>query len=243
MITYSIYTSAGSRPVNEDSAAVFENNGRYCFILCDGLGGHGMGDAASQLVTRCFGEYFQQSDSCGDFLAPAFEIAQGSLLGEQRRLGAERKMKTTAVCAVTDGASAFIGHVGDSRFYCFRRNKVKMRTLDHSVPQMLVMSREIKESEIRNHPDRSLLLRVMGVPWEEPKYELEKPVPLHKCQAFLLCSDGFWELIDESDMCSTLKNSNNVQEWLISMSEIVRRNGEGRDMDNNTAIAVWTDQK
>ena len=65
------------------------------------------------------------------------------------------------------------------------------------------------------------------------------PIPLKKCQAFLLCSDGFWELIEEQEMCSLLKNSNSVDEWLQKMIMVVKTNGIGRKMDNNSAIAIW----
>ena len=62
---------------------------------------------------------------------------------------------------------------------------------------------------------------------------------LKKGQAFLLCSDGFWELIDESRMCQLLESSESVDEWLDLMTAEVIKNGEGRDMDNYSAIAVW----
>ena len=106
---------------------------------------------------------------------------------------------------------------------------------------MLVLAHEIKESQIRNHPERNTLLRVLGVDWEEPMYELMAPVPLKKCQAFLLCSDGFWELIEEDQMCDLLKRSATVQQWLKEMAQVVRENGRDRNMDNNSAIAVWVE--
>lgn len=238
MIMYKCFTSLGSRPVNEDSAAVFENSLGKCYVLCDGLGGHGMGDAASQLVVSKIGEQFAECDNISEFIPMAIEYAQEQLLVQQECLHAQMKMKTTVVVIVTDDKNAYIGHVGDSRAYVFYKNKVKFRTLDHSIPQMLVLTKEIKESEIRHHPDRSLLLRVMGTEWDEPKYEIEKPAALKKCQAFLLCSDGFWELIDEQQMCQTLKNSKSVDEWMGSMTQIIEANGKGTDMDNYTAIAV-----
>ena len=72
-------------------------------------------------------------------------------------------------------------------------------------------------------------------------YELMAPVPLKKCQAFLLCSDGFWELIEEDQMCDLLKRSATVQQWLKEMAQVVRENGRDRNMDNNSAIAVWVE--
>ena len=156
-------TNPGSRHANEDSLGCFENGDNRCFIVCDGLGGHGMGDIASQLVVDVFESQFTQMNGMADFLPAAFEAAQSILLSEQAERSAKRKMKTTAAALAADGKHAYIGHVGDSRVYVFYKNKVKRRTLDHSIPQMLALSKEIKESEIRFHPDRSFVLRVMGV--------------------------------------------------------------------------------
>ncbi|MCD7804406.1 MAG: protein phosphatase 2C domain-containing protein [Oscillospiraceae bacterium] len=238
-MTYSVFTDKGNRNVNEDSVGAFVKDDTGCFILCDGLGGHGMGDAASSLVVDVFKNRFNDVGAKSGFIGETFEIAQDMLLMEQKRIGAEKKMKTTSVSVVTDGKNVYIGHIGDSRAYIFLKNKVKCRTLDHSIPQMLVLSGEIKESEIRNHPDRSALLRVIGVEWDEPMYEIMRPVSKRKCQAVLLCSDGFWELIDEEKMCESLRRSENVDEWLKMMVDIVKENGIGRDMDNYSAIAVW----
>ena len=235
-LTYSTFTDPGSRKVNEDSIGVCNNEENNCFILCDGLGGHGMGDVASLLVVDVFKSQFEKCHDCSEFLGSTFLAAQDVLMAKQSELHAERKMKTTAVSVVTDNKNAYIGHVGDSRLYIFSRNKVKRRTLDHSIPQMLVLSKDIKDSEIRNHPDRNVLLRVLGIDWEEPMYELIKPIPLKKCQAFLLCSDGFWELIEENEMCELLKKAKTVNEWLDNMVDVVRTNG---NMDNFSAIAVW----
>ena len=84
-------------------------------------------------------------DELKDFLPETIEIAQDFLLGEQIAMKAKRKMKTTLVSMLTDGNRVYIAHVGDSRCYAFSKRKVKFRTLDHSVPQMLVISHEIKE--------------------------------------------------------------------------------------------------
>lgn len=239
LITYSTYTDKGGREINEDSIGVFQSAVNSGFVLCDGLGGHGMGDVASSLVVEVFKDQFYKTDDLVNFLGQAFLASQDILMAEQKTRGAEKKMKTTAVSLVTDENTAYIGHIGDSRVYVFYKNKVKTRTLDHSIPQMLVLSKEIKESEIRNHPERNIVLRVMGIEWEQPMYELMVPIPLKKCQAFLLCSDGFWELIEEKTMCEFLKKSSSVEQWLSEMAAEVKKNGFGKNMDNNSAIAVW----
>lgn len=237
--TYATFTNVGGREVNEDSHGVFSAEGNTCYVLCDGLGGHGMGDIASSKVVEVVGKEFEKTKFEADLLGKLFITAQEALMEEQAVRNAKRKMKTTGVIVVTDRKNAYIGHVGDSRGYVFYKNKVKTRTADHSIPQMLVLSGEIKEEQIRNHPDRNTLLRVMGVDWDEPMYELMSPIPLRKCQAFLLCSDGFWELVDEAEMCAQLKKARSAEEWLNGMVETVQKNGDGKNMDNYTAIAIW----
>lgn len=238
-LEYAVFTDAGGRTINEDSVGVFQNGENNCYVLCDGLGGHGMGDVASSLVVSVFEDQFGKTDDVVNFLGQTFCASQDILMAEQKLRKAKRKMKTTGVAIVTDEDNVYIGHIGDSRGYVFYKNKVKARTLDHSIPQMLVLSKEIKESQIRNHPDRNIVLRVMGIEWDDIMYDLMAPIPLKKCQAFLLCSDGFWELIEEKEMCRLLKKSSSVNEWLSEMVAVVKQNGEGKNMDNFSAIAVW----
>ena len=238
-LAYSFITDKGDRNENEDSVGVFENGANRCFVVCDGLGGHGMGDIASKTVVNEFERQFLAAFEMSEFLPIAFDSAQNVLLETQAEHKAKSKMKTTCVALATDDKNAYIGHVGDSRLYVFQKNKVKYRTLDHSIPQMLALSKDSKESEIRNHPERNYVLRVMGIEWDKPMYELMPVEKLRKCQAFLLCSDGFWELIVEEDMCRLLKESATPREWLEKMAEIVKRNGADRNMDNYSAVAVW----
>lgn len=240
MINYAVLTDKGCREVNEDSVSVYQKDDDFCFVLCDGLGGHGMGDEASQLVVKSFGNSFDETDfDIKKFLPEAFEKAQNELMSEQAIKRASSKMKTTCVAAITDGKKLAVGHVGDSRLYYFSKGKVLKRTLDHSIPQMLVLTKDIKESEIRHHPQRSLILRVMGTPWEKPMYDLEKIVSIRKCQAILLCSDGFWELVEEDEMCELLSSTDSPLAWLKELEKKVKEHGSGTDMDNYSAIAVW----
>ncbi len=238
---YCSWTAVGSRKINEDSVGVFAGETGGCFIVADGLGGHGKGDIASALAVKAFDETFSDLDggSLPELLERSFLSAQTSILEEQRRLGCPFQMKTTVCALAIRGDQCAWGHIGDSRVYAFSRGKVKERTLDHSVPQMLVATREIKEKQIRNHPERNKLLRVLGVAGDTPRFEISQPRELGKYQAFLLCSDGFWELILEKEMGTLLKHSATVQEWMDGMVEVVERRGEGVDMDNFSAVAIW----
>ncbi|WP_195451417.1 PP2C family protein-serine/threonine phosphatase [Anaeromassilibacillus sp. 1001302B_160321_C8] len=238
MLEYAIMSEIGSRNLNEDYVGAVEKNNSYCFVVCDGLGGHGMGDVASHFVTDVFIEQFNICDSYDGFLSSAFSQAQERLIEHQKKNKVKNKMRTTAAAMLVDDVLVYIGHVGDSRVYVFDGNGIKKRTVDHSVPQMLALSGEITEEEIRKHPDRNIILRAMGTDWESPMFELLPSIYLAECRAFLLCSDGFWEFINENEMFNSLNNSKTADEWLRTMKSVVEKNGINKKMDNYSAIAV-----
>lgn len=231
----------GNREINEDFVGKIEDtvHGTGCFVLCDGLGGHGHGEVASRLVVESICGTYSAGGQREDFLQSAVCEGQNKLLALQKEWHEQSEMKTTVVLLKVGEREMQWCHVGDSRLYYFEKNKLRQRTLDHSVPQMLVSAGEIKEKEIRHHPDRNRLLRVMGMEWDSPKYALSEPVPKADRQAFLLCSDGFWELIDEKAMQKCLKKAKTPEEWLALMRGIVLKNGKNTDMDNFSAIAVF----
>ena len=234
-ITYGMLTNKGERAANEDYLDVSIMPDRLSFILCDGLGGHGKGDIASRFVTEQVKAQLENKASIEESL----QYAQDRLLEKQIAENAGNSMKTTVTCLTLAGDEARFAHVGDSRIYYFEKTKYVLRSQDHSIPQMLVNRGDIREKDIRHHEDRSRLLRVMGTPWDRPKYQVVEGIRLTKCSSFLLCSDGFWELIDEKQMSKTLKKASDPQQWLASMEEIVLANGTGTNMDNYSAIAVF----
>lgn len=244
MVEYFLLTNTGDREHNEDSSGMLEKDGAYCFVVADGLGGHGKGEVASSIAVKETLTIFEENFEKDDFLAKAFDKSQEEIIKEQRKCHAINEMKTTLVALKIFGNTAQWAHIGDSRLYHFTKHRLTERTLDHSVPQMLVASREIREKDIRNHPDRNRLLRVMGTEWDEPRYQVHETIELkeNKREAFLLCSDGFWELVDEKHMSAFLKKSKTPKEWVALMEEEVKKNGQGTDMDNYTAVAVFVDK-
>lgn len=237
------YSNIGDRQVNEDFYGVSTFNGTYCFVVADGLGGHGGGDVASKYAVSEISRVFMEKGYSASFFREAFESAQQKIISVQEETGFINQMKTTLVVVVMDKDYVYCAHVGDSRAYFFKNNKYMLHSIDHSVPQMLQKSGEIKEEDIRFHPDRNRLTRVMGNIGESPDFSEWKKIKRRGLQSFLLCTDGFWELIDEENMSACLKESAGAEEWVNRMSEIIKRNGENKVMDNYTCIAIKTSQK
>ena len=147
MVKFSMFSDSGSRDNNEDNIGMYQDGESYCFILADGLGGHGKGEVASQIAVESSILRFAEMKDREDFLGEAFEHAQAAITSCQERDRSCADMKTTLVALQIDEHEIRWGHIGDSRLYYFQRNKLKERTLDHSVPQMLVSVGKLKEKD------------------------------------------------------------------------------------------------
>lgn len=239
MIYMAKYTNQGGRAANEDSCEVFaKGNGQLCAVVADGLGSYGGGDTASMAAVEMIGNFYMSMPSV-DVSAGQIEewFAQINKLVYHMHTN-ECSMKTTLAVLFANGAQCRWAHVGDTRVYHFVNGRLCDMTLDHSVPQMAVLAGEITQSEIRRHKDRNKLLRAMGYQMEV-QVDISEPADItQENHEFLLCTDGFWEYVEESDMMSTLSQSKNPVEWLNRMTDILQSRVTGRN-DNNTAVAVW----
>lgn len=242
MITYSMITDRGMRNHNEDNVGYKQIGERLCFVLADGLGGHGKGEVASKLVVDTILSEFENYTETEEFLQRAISTAQTILLSTQKQMNCTTEMKTTIVCLVVDANHLQWAFCGDSRLYYFYKNKIKQRTIDHSVPQLLALSKQIKEKDIRFHEDRNRLVRVMGMEYEKQVFEIMPPIDIKGHQKFLMCTDGFWEYVLEKDMEKTSKKTPSPEAWIEEMRQIVLANGKNHDMDNYSAIAVWIEK-
>ena len=126
---------------------MYQRDEAYCFVLADGLGGHGKGEVASQLAVESAVKIFAVKGAGTESLEASFQDAQKEILTKQQEDITARDMKTTLVILHVGADRIWWGHIGDSRLYLFQNGKLAQRTLDHSVPQMLVAAGQIKEKQ------------------------------------------------------------------------------------------------
>lgn len=239
MLKYAEISCRGKREYNEDSIDCIKTVNGYCFVLADGLGGHGHGDVASQLVTESVVSEFKINGIISpEFIENTIEQVQNKILDEQEKQTPKSQMKSTGVILITDGRKALWSNVGDSRLYYFSGDNY-MQTEDHSVPWILMKANEIDKTEIRHHVDRNRLTAALGSVWSKKPYKIEEADSLNSGDVFLLCSDGLWEHIIEKKMMKLLKKSKLPQDWLDKMRKIVERKGIFNNLDNYSAIAIW----
>ncbi len=210
--------------MNEDSCYCRND----CFIVADGLGGHENGEIASAQAVSYISDNFSglpDGDGISKLLAGADEAV---------RSGGEGGKSTLAALFISENTVRY-ANVGDSRVYYFRQGKILARTKDHSVCQASVEMGELDPGDVRGSDDRSGLFKVLGAsqPLKVPKpYE---PIGIQDGDAFLLCSDGFWEYVYEMEMQADLLKSTNAAEWLRHMAKrlLLRSENSG---DNYTAV-------
>lgn len=206
-----LYTNAGGRAYNEDSADCRIDGSDGIFLLADGLGGHKGGEQASELIVEAIlsawdaeGGALDAAD-CRYWLEDRISEANQALLSAQEER--HNNMKSTVVALSLKEGRAAWAHVGDSRLYYISGGRLFCVTRDHSVTYKKYLAGEITREQINFDEDRSSLLRVVG---DETRCIPESGEPdegfVQPGDAFLLCSDGFWEyLFDEEILIDCLK--------------------------------------
>ena len=229
-------THAGGREVNEDAAAAVVEAGHGCWIVADGVGGHGRGELASSASVRAALDRFRSgAEPSAEAVSEVIRHAQAGVRQAQEE-ASYANMRTTIALLLADGRSRIWGHVGDTRIYSLRDGRIIERTLDHSVPQMLVEAGRITEREIRSHPERNKILRALGEN-ADPEVEIGAPAELRPGDAYLLCTDGWWEYLSDTEIELDFAKSPDPESWLDAMMRRILTRARGT-FDNLTAVAV-----
>ncbi len=200
------FTSAGGFEINEDSFFC----GEGVFAVADGLGGHADGEKASAEAVR----YLKENCRGGYTAESINEILEGANSAVR---ALECEARTTVAAAFIEGKYFQCANAGDSRVYYFKKGSVALQTKDHSVCQASVDMGLMSSDEIRGNEDRSRLLKVLG---SSEKLNLKKsyePVEISSGDAFLVCSDGFWEYVTETEMEADLLKSDTAEKWMRYM--------------------------
>ena len=210
-----------------------ETGGCLLALVADGLGGMGHGELASQDAVKFLAEALRGGSVDEDVLCDA--IAQANDRICKMHTDGKRMMTTIAALWV-DGSAAVAATVGDTRIYQFRQGKLWFQSIDHSAAQMAVFSGEITAEEIRSFPARNRLLRALGADSQVAADSCRLDIQPGDC--FLLCSDGFWELITEAEMLRTCTDGSTAEQWLHAMRQVLEERYTSGSDNNSAAVIV-----
>lgn len=237
-----------SRSHNEDSLGIESDRG--LFVVADGMGGHGHGDIASRLAVEAICEFLRSDE--GQRLEQQAGVAPAE---RRRRLGsvleiaikqAHRRvveavyedhhlegMGTTVVGMLVDGASAAVAHVGDSRAYLLRGDRLEQVTEDHTWVYEQVKAGYLSHEQARSHPLKSVVTRAVG---GDHAIEVDvRGIALNPGDLFLLCSDGLTTMLDDEQILGHLVVKGSLEERCQLLVDDANRHG---GVDNISVILL-----
>ncbi|MCL2467305.1 MAG: Stp1/IreP family PP2C-type Ser/Thr phosphatase [Micrococcales bacterium] len=219
------------RANNQDSGYA----GPHLLMVADGMGGHAGGDVASSVTVATMAPLDDEahgSDEVLDKLSEALVTAKAEILARVKADPELAGMGTTVTAILRTGNKLAMVHLGDSRGYLLRDDELTQVTTDHTFVQHLVDSGKITPEEAANHPQRSVVMRVLG------DFDLALTPDLSMREArpgdrWLLCSDGLSGFVSTDTISETLRSTPDVDECADRLLQLALRAG---GPDNVTVI-------
>lgn len=231
----------GNRSSNQDRFAAIETDEGVLLVLGDGMGGQAFGEVAAQTLVDCARDAYLQAvrpiRNPKEFLGAVIKHAHLQIVAFGQRQEPPVTPGTTAVLCLIQEGDALWAHVGDSRLYIYQQGLPLYRTTDHSYVEQLYQKGEISRWEQETHPQRNQITQCLGCRRELPKVSLSNTVMLKAGDVVMLCSDGFWGPMDDSQMGTMLENGQPLEEALNEIAEKAERLSYPRS-DNISVLAL-----
>jgi protein phosphatase len=169
-----------------------------------------------------------------DQLKTSVQQANKAILQYGEKQSAARGLGCTLTAVLVDNEKAYIANVGDSRTYLLRENDLIPITRDHSLVARLVESKQIEPEDVYTHPQRNLIYRSLGAGHKNIEVDIFHET-LHPGDTLLLCSDGLWEMVRDSDLRKALSEKASPQKICDTLIDMANANG---GEDNISAVVV-----
>lgn len=193
------------REHNEDSIMVFyptDNYDTVVAMVADGMGGHNAGEVASRIACETVKGYFVNNTGIADAssaITQSIKKANEAIHSLAATNTEYDGMGTTAVLLTIANGRASFGHVGDSRLYIYRQDKMRQLTKDHTLVNQMLHNGEITEEQAYNHPMKNVITQALGTTTHiAPDMATEMTLTLG--DRFLLCSDGVNDVLTNEEL-------------------------------------------
>jgi protein phosphatase len=185
------------REGNEDSYLV--DRRLELFAVADGMGGHRAGEIASATALEGLRSAVDEGTPVADAVGRANTAVWDKAAGDTELAG----MGTTLTAAVFDETTLTIAHVGDSRAYLLRDDRLERLTTDHSLVEELIRDGRLTEEQAAVHPQRSIITRALGV---DSSVDVDVySLVLQGGDRVILCSDGLTSMVRPAGIAEILR--------------------------------------
>lgn len=204
------------------------------FVVADGMGGHRAGDFASRYTVEIIQKSIRANRERNPIkiIRMAIETANMKVLEKANSDENLAGMGTTVVVATVVGNYIYVANVGDSRLYLIR-DEIQQITRDHSLVEEMVRMGEINREQARNHPDKNIITRAVGV---RSRVSIDFfDMKLEKDDTVLMCSDGLSNMLEDEEIKEIIRTgSHDLPEIALQLIGRANQNG-GRD---NIAVVL-----
>ncbi|MCX7396646.1 MAG: protein phosphatase 2C domain-containing protein [Planctomycetales bacterium] len=219
-------------------------------LVADGVGGNPAGDQASRLAVQGIVQYllntmhwlFRLNDGREDAF---LEDLKGALAFTQEKIrqnaqadASHLQMGTTITLAYIVWPHVYLIHVGDSRAYIVRDQKVIHLTHDQTYAQALVDAGMMNESDLCKSPLRHVLSGLVGCDSRHLTPEVSQfKLAFH--DKLLLCTDGLTNHVGDNEIARILSTDRTSKE---TCALLVKAANDAGGQDNITVVlAHFTD--
>ncbi|HET6326870.1 MAG TPA: PP2C family serine/threonine-protein phosphatase [Planctomycetaceae bacterium] len=233
-------------------AEIWREHG-HLLMVADGMGGHAVGELASKIAadTVCHTFYKIRNTEVPDALKQALETANAAI-NERGSLNRDfARMGTTCTALALCPQGAVIGHVGDSRLYRVRGDRIDQLTADHSVQWELMRQGRLRPDEVFLHESRHVITRSLG-PEPVVQVDIEGPYAVLPGDVYLICSDGLTGHVQDAEIgiiaselpppeaCRMLVNLANLRGGSDNVTVVIARvaNVAGSDAEEETVAPM-----
>jgi len=219
------------RPGNEDGFIMDTDLG--LLAVADGMGGHQAGEIASQIALKTLKEGLlsvrgKEPMPC---LESAAALANEKVYSSSMTNYEWEGMGTTLTALWVVNDKGYLVHIGDSRAYLFRNGQLQHLTDDHSYVGELIRSGSLTFDEARRHPRRNILTRALGT---ERTVDIDsKELALIRGDLILLCTDGLYEVIPDSELVEILNRNLELRATTRELLDLALKRG---GPDNITVV-------
>lgn len=231
MKTFALSDIGRVRKKNEDRYLIKKMpKGSVLIAVADGLGGEVAGDRAAEIAIATLADLRPEQNDIEKCLAHLVKEADLTILKAVEKDTSLAGMSTTLTGTLIDNTNAYWVHVGDSRVYMLRDQKLTQITRDHNIARLLLEAGEITEAEARTHPARHYLYQCVG---GGDCYPDTGHMTLKKGDLLLHTTDGLNEVPTDT-MVSILNSTDDIE---TRVKSLIRAALEGGGKDNIT-VAV-----
>lgn len=218
------------RSNNQDSGYA----GPHLLVVADGMGGHAGGDVASSVAIAELARL--EDDAPGSDIVSALELAildaNESIMRRAREEVTLAGLGTTVTALLRSENKFALAHIGDSRAYLVRDGVCTQVTKDHTFVQRLIDEGRLTEEEAERHPQRSMIMRVLGDVDADPELDVSLR-PAIPGDRWMLCSDGLSGLVSFETICDSLIDYSDPDECAEHLVELALKAG---GPDNITCV-------